>query len=175
MGTRSIVGYMNRDGSGAATFVGLDGYPTGLGMVLLRNWDDPDLVTPLVDGGNIVAVFDKNDDPDLLQHYADRFDAVAQDGTDGARQVIYLKREHHTFPVPLDRQSGFFERVWAEDIEYLYLHTPDGWLARPLTWEDTSVRPIPLLVDDYNNLMTTRGTAVSDDYINKTAKRRRAA
>ncbi|MCY4578432.1 MAG: hypothetical protein OXD31_05230 [Chloroflexi bacterium] len=127
MPTRSLVGYQDKDGYGAAVYVQLDGYPAGVGRTLLEHWDDPDKVKSLVDGGSIHRLSAR----------------TTLDDVEYGPQV----EGYPAFLTPDD--TPFFDRNWDAYPEYIYLHTPDGWFGKSLQG-DTAVKPIAALIKAYD-------------------------
>lgn len=78
MSTRAMIGYMN-DTKVTAIYSHWDGYPTGLGMNLLKFYGNPRRVLHLIEGGDVSA-FDWN--TGHANHYAFRSTWVSWNGID---------------------------------------------------------------------------------------------
>ena len=115
---RCMVGYINRDGTGAITYVHNDGQPQeGVGATLQWHWQDDDMVQALVDHGDISVLRDATSLDDV-RYYDDN-------------DFYPLKLSAGDTPV--------FERDWHEAASawYVYLLTPDGWFVKRETGSDS--------------------------------------
>ena len=129
MSTRSIVGYVDRDGYGNASYVHDDGYPAGgVGETLMKHWQDWGKVRQLVDGGDMRSIAGRTE-LEEIEHYND----------------------NDFYPVALtpDKPS-FFDMDWQDigDVRYVYLFTPDGWFGRASGRHGGQVVPILHMVED---------------------------
>ena len=129
MSTHSIVGYVDREGFGKATYIHFDGYPTnGVGETLMRHWQDMDKVKILVEGGdmNVLA------------------------GISEIEKIEYCN-DIDGFPTELTPNGqSFFEIDWRRKVSarYVYLLTPDGWFGKCLLpYRDNEVKPIPHMME----------------------------
>ena len=52
MGTRSNIGILNSDGTVRAVYIHWDGYPTGVGAELLKDFKTPESINARLDKGN---------------------------------------------------------------------------------------------------------------------------
>ena len=111
MSTHGIIGYIDRDGYGAATYVHHDGYPDATGNALLKHWQDMEDVKALVAGG--------------------RFRTILSCTELSGIEYIGGPDDQH-YPVELTPgDTPFFERDWwkTSHAAFAYLLTPDGWFG----------------------------------------------
>lgn len=111
MSTHGIIGYISRDGYGAATYVHHDGYPDRTGAALLNHWQDTEVVKALVAGGRIRTILSCTD----------------------LSEIEYIEGPgRQYYPVELTPvETPFFERDWwkTSHAAFAYLLTPDGWFG----------------------------------------------
>ena len=111
MGTRSVIGYMSRIGTGRAVYCHFDGYPEHTGYTLLNYYNDEQAAKDLVDAGPMSGV---DSDPSLINHYEDNFPE----------------------PTVLTSEKPFFDVDWNDKhgAEWAYVFTPDGWFGKATSY-----------------------------------------
>ena len=128
MATCSVVGFIGRDGVGEVTYVAADGYPTGVGRVLLENFVDAESVKRLLEHG-MIEDLGVSEIADVIalqdRHYEHRW----VEGSSRRHRVFYRRGSSDTFPIDLEPVAGFFDREWPRAAAYIYVLTPDGWLG----------------------------------------------
>ena len=158
MGTRSVVGYIGRDGVGMATYVAMDGYPTGVGGNLLENWDDVESLGRLIGGGALSTIVGSSF-PDTVAMLDKYYDGRWVEGSSFSQRVYYLGGSNE-YPVDLEGSEGFFGRKWPWDIEFIYVLTPDGWLGCTCNMHEEDAphdpRPVSYMVADYRRALDLR-------------------
>lgn len=101
MATRSLIGYVTKDGNVRGTYCHWDGYPAYMGNILDRHYNSPEVVEQLV-------------------QYE-----ISNIGTDGTPEYS----NGPDGPLSWDTPAAFLEDFDFYGTEYHYLLTEDGWLV----------------------------------------------
>ena len=114
MGTRSRIGLQLEDGSVLSVYHHWDGYPSGLGKKLVKDYNSKDKIAELIDGGDMSSCmsthnWDMEECEEHVQYYSIRGENCAP--------------EHH------ETVDQFLN--WQTDGEYAYLWRNNQWDA----WE----------------------------------------
>ena len=75
MGTRSRIGLQLEDGSVLSVYHHWDGYPSGLGKKLVKDYNSKDKISELIDGGDMSSCmsthnWDMEEVPEHVQYYS---------------------------------------------------------------------------------------------------------
>lgn len=120
MSTRSRIGMVQPDGTVKSVYCHFDGYPSGVGITLLKNYTDPEKVKKLIDLGDLSVVGEEVEPAEGQKHDFENpikgiTIAYGRDrGEDGTEARVNKSRE------------GYF----TSDLEeYGYLFTEDNtWM-----------------------------------------------
>ena len=113
MAERAIVGKVNPSGDGLAIYLGHDGGPDWAGDILLNHYSEEASIDRLIELGAVVWL---GSSPEECVSYHRYYGYDWQ----GCR--------------PYEFDGGterFFAIYWNAMAEWLYVWTPDGWLASP--------------------------------------------
>ena len=113
MAERAIVGKVNPGGDGLAIYLGHDGGPEWVGDVLLNHYSEEASIARLVELGSVTWL---HATPEQC--------------------ISYHRHYRYDWEVcrPYEFEGGterFFQIYWNAMAEWLYVWTPDGWLASP--------------------------------------------
>ena len=113
MNNRAIVGKVDPQGIGLAVYLGHRGEPDAAGPVLLEHYSEPDSIDRLIERGSIAWLAETPE-----------------------QSVSYHRGYGFCWPRcrPFEFEGGtdqFFRIYWNAMAEWLYVWTPDGWLASP--------------------------------------------
>ncbi|MDE2813117.1 MAG: hypothetical protein OXM01_08840 [Gemmatimonadota bacterium] len=114
MATRAIIGKVDRRGDGQAIYLGHDGDPDQAGATLLEHYSEEGRVDRLIRLGSVTWLEARPEDS--ITYFRDH----AQP---------WENCRPHEFGGGTER---FFARYWGVGPEWLYICTPDGWLAGKL-------------------------------------------
>lgn len=142
MGTRSIIAITNPDFMISAIYCQLDGYPSGVGKLLLNHYTNPDDITRLMGLGDLSWLGDKPEDPGDLWEREKLFYALDHEDWSKAFNEYwadvsrYCKsyatatrhRSERMFPKPLPRVE--FDQAVDDSIMIAYVYLWDGFQWR---------------------------------------------
>lgn len=142
MGTRSIIAITNPDFMISAIYCQLDGYPSGVGKLLLNHYTNPDDITRLMGLGDLSWLGDKPEDPGDLWEREKLFYALDHEDWSKAFNEYwadvsrYCKsyatatrhRSERMFPKPLPRAE--FGQAVDDSIMIAYVYLWDGFQWR---------------------------------------------
>ena len=111
MASRAIIGRVDRQGNGHAIYLGRGCYPDDAGAMLLEHYSDAEPIDRLIGSGSIARL-----------------------APTPVNSITYFRHYHqpwercrpYGFPGGTD---WFFANYWSPGPEWLYVWTPDGWLA----------------------------------------------
>ena len=111
MASRAIIGKVDRQGSGRAIYLGHDGFPDTAGARLLRHYSEEQTINQLIRQGSVAWL-----------------------ETTPEESITYFRhrRQPWQYCQPYPFRGGtewFFANYWSPAPEWLYVWTPDGWLA----------------------------------------------
>lgn len=107
MATRSNVGILNKDGTVRAVYIHFDGYPSGVGAELLKDFNTPELINARLDKGDGSTLYDG--------FYKGR-------GETGVDVHVFSSKEEY-----------LTERITG-DTEYQYLYEDGTWNVWRVPW-----------------------------------------
>ena len=122
MGTKCVIAQSNEQGEGIAIFVGFGGEPQEIGHILFTDYQNPEKVKELIDGGDARTISPELDD---VNRYDD--DCI---------------------PAPFSMGMTSIDGVMSKEdlgLHYAYLHTPMGWTFRK---HDSAWRPLTFNIVD---------------------------
>ena len=110
--TRSHIALLMPDGTVRHVYCHSEGYPTDQGAVIQQHWNDPREVADLIELGDLASLgADLNDTSAYARDLGyDRNRDCSPQTAQGIEEIL----------------SASMENIF---IEYLYLHTPAGWLC----------------------------------------------
>ena len=111
MGTRSRIGIELSDGSVLSAYHNWDGYPEWLGRILKTHYNSEELVTELIDGGDMSCCWTN-----------ERWD----DSADGSYGPQYYSQRGEDCP---PHHDDSLEEYLSEGEEYAYLFTDGEWVC----------------------------------------------
>ncbi len=111
MASRAIIGKVDRQGNGQAIFLGHGCYPDDAGAMLLERYSDEESIDRLIGSGAIARLAPTPENSiTYFRHYNQPWERCRP----------------YAFRGGTDR---FFANYWSPGPEWLYVWTPDGWLA----------------------------------------------
>lgn len=116
MATRANIGYMMDDGFYKFIYTHWDGYPSGMGAILLKHYTDPEKIVRLVENGALSSIGPECDGAEGHSF-----------STPVKGQTIYYGRdrgEEDTGPTITNDRDNIFEQ------EYAYVYEHGNWICR---------------------------------------------
>lgn len=107
MSTRCLIGLETSDGKCRAIYCHFDGYPTGVGFELVRNYTTAKQVENLIALGDMSSL---GKTPDACDTYNNE------------------KYDERNAPETFKNRDGYFKSAYERDTEYCYLYTKGTWL-----------------------------------------------
>ena len=140
MSTRSVIAKVTTDGTVQAVYCHGDGYPSGVGMLLMEHYQDADKVSQLIALGCLSSlgpeIGEKHDFRDWSQNVVRAYHRDRDDDWEYSKPDVFD-----------GGTDAFFARDWEDyGAEWLYIHTPDGWFASKAsrTWNKCEQRAVSL-------------------------------
>ena len=111
MASRAIIGKVDGQGHGQAIYLGHGCYPDDAGAMLLERYSDEEPIDRLIGSGAITRLAPTPENSiTYFRHYNQPWESCRP----------------YAFSGGTDR---FFGNYWSPGPEWLYVWTPDGWLA----------------------------------------------
>ena len=111
MASRAIIGKVDRQGNGQAIYLGHGCYPDDAGKMLLQHYSEEESIDRLISSGAITRLAPTPENSiTYFRHYNQPWESCRP----------------YAFRGGTDR---FFANYWSPGPEWLYVWTPDGWLA----------------------------------------------
>ena len=114
MDPHSYIAKVEPDGTGRLIYLGHGSYPNQAGLTLLTHYQDPAKTDSLLDSGSLPYI-----EPELADNY--HYHGYYHDDWDHSKPALFTGGTDNFFLVP-----------YHLGPEWLYCHTPDGWLASPV-------------------------------------------
>ncbi len=143
MGTRSVIGREQNDGSIRTVFCFLDGWPEGVGRTLLDHYQDPEKIDSLLELGPLSSIGASPENPLCHNRVASMSLKGLRDGQDYAPVQRALREkcitaaggplggEHYNS----ETMDELREKLRNGDAKYLYLWGEGGWIISEPPYE----------------------------------------
>lgn len=126
MSTRSIIAILNSDNTITGIYCHHDGYPDGVGNILVNNYTDENTIHELINLGDISSLRERiHPDPDATHNFESPQDGVVVAYHRDRNEPLKI----HKWDSKEELQTQAYDAFWAE---FLYLWDGKDWLV---TWE----------------------------------------
>lgn len=130
MGTRSLIGMENQDGSVRYIYCHWDGYPSCVGQKLVNNYGDRDKVSALLDLGNLSSLGaelgEKHDFND--RDCGDVCTAYGRDRDEEGQEATFLTSREEFLNGEIDMWQEF-QYLFTKDGEWVFYDTGHSSVA----------------------------------------------